>query len=219
MRYLKELAMRLLLSFSLLLLPAFAAGLSAEVNFKLRPLSSQEIHFHFGSNNPVKELLFKREYKAFFIQIDNATAAQLLIRSSVADPAPLHPVAATKKLSQSKAAAPWIIGAGWAAILTNVVGFALISSLVLGATIIVAGVVGLNNTHLPKPTNHSIKHLLLDGIHDYVVPAYEQLEIIVLLPAGSSSFTLPYLANNTLFTPTIPLVDAKHRSKKQKAML
>lgn len=198
--------MRLLLSFILFCLaPALTASFTPKVKFTSRPLSTQEIHLHFESNNPVKELLFKKDYKALFIVIDNPIPTPLILCSAQAAPLPLNPATATKKLSQSKAAAPWIIGAGWAIILTNVVGFALIPSLVLGATIIVAGVVGLNNNHLPKTTNHTIKHLLLDGIHDYLIPAYEQTAVIVLLPRNTTSLTLPYLVNNTLFTSTITL--------------
>ncbi len=163
------------------------------------PLTKKQINDHFGCNNPIKKLLFTHKFKAHNLVVTNPTDQPLLLKSNTCTPAPLHPSEVEKKLSQSLSAAPWLLGAGWAVLLTKVIGFAIIPSIMFGATIILAGVIGMNNNHLPANTHHTITHLLIDGVHDYLVPAHDHGDFIIILPAKATTLTIPYtsLGNTT----------------------
>ena len=154
------------------------------------PLTTKEVNAHFGSNNPIKKLLFNSLYQAYSLTIINPTANALILQSAQCVPKPLSPAQAEQKLSQSMTLAPWLIGIGWTTTLTAVIGFATIPSILFGATLIIAGVIGMNNNHLPVSTAHTIKHLLIDGTHDYLIQAFDKANLIIILPATAPTVTV-----------------------------
>jgi hypothetical protein len=178
----------------LIMLPTILTA--AQPTFTSRPLNKQETSTYFASNNPLKKLLFENKYRAYELTIANPTDTPLVLKSGSCTPRPLQPQEACKKLSQSKAVAPLILGAGWTAILINVLGFSIIPSIVSGVTILIAGVIGMNNSHLPSQTQHTIKHLLADGIHNYSVPAHDQIKLIILLSSSARDLSFPYTIRN-----------------------
>lgn len=178
-----------LLSF-LLILPLHLTATTPHITSS--PLTKKQIHEHFGSNNPIKKLLFTHKFKAHNLVIINHTDQPLLLKSNTCTPAPLQPGEVDNKLSQSMAAAPWLIGAGWAVLLTKVIGFAIVPSIMFGATVILAGVIGMNNSHLPAQTQHTITHLLIDGVHDYLVPAHDHASLIIILPCKTKQLSISY---------------------------
>lgn len=178
----------------LLLLPLHLAATSPHITSA--PLTKKQINEHFGSNNPIKKLLFTHKFKAYNLAITNPTSQALLLKSAACSPMPLQPEEVGKKLSQSLAATPWLIGAGWAVLLTKIIGFAIIPSIMFGATVILAGVIGMNNANVPAPTRHTINHLLIDGIHDYLIPANDRADLIIILPYKATTLTVPYMVQN-----------------------
>jgi hypothetical protein len=154
------------------------------------PLTTKEVNAHLGSNNPIKKLLFKSRYKAYSLTIINPTAHNLILQSPQCLPKPLTPTQTEQQLSQSMTLAPWLIGIGWTTTLTAVIGFATIPSILFGATLIIAGVIGMNNNHVPPSTAHTIKHLLMDGTHDYLIQAFDKANLIIILPAVTPTLKL-----------------------------
>lgn len=165
---------------------------AAAPTFTCSPLTRSQINHHFGSNNPVKKMIFMRQHKAYAITITNSTASPIILASNQCTPIPINPQLASKKLSQSMAAAPWVCGIGWGIFATKIIGFAIIPSILLGATIIVAGIIGMSNHSLPPSTQHTITHHLLDGIHDYHINAYDQASFIIILPYGTKQLTIAH---------------------------
>lgn len=154
------------------------------------PLTTKEVNAHLGSNNPIKKLLFKSFYQAYSLTIINPAARNLIVQSAQCAPKPLSPTQAEQKLSQSMTLAPWLIGIGWTTTLTSIIGFATIPSILFGATLIIAGVIGMNNNHLPALTAHTIKHLLIDGTHDYLIKPFDKANLIIILPAAATTLTV-----------------------------
>lgn len=156
--------------------------LAANPSISCTKLSKNELNLYFKSNNPLKKMLFSNEYQAYTIIIANPSPNSLILQSSKFMPRPINPLLVSQKLSQSISAAPWLCGIGWGIFATKIIGLALIPSVLLGATIIIAGVIGMHNHSLPQSTRHTITHQLIDGIHDYQIDPYNQAKFIVILP-------------------------------------
>jgi len=178
---------------------------AVQPSFMYTPLTKKEMALHFGSNNPIKKLVFDHRYKAYKISITNPLNDEIVIQSKSIIPTPLSPLQVEQSLQQSMSAAPWLIGAGWTCLLTGCLGFALIPSIVFGGTLIIAGIIGMQNNHLPSVTQHTIKHVLIDGIHDYIIPAHDHVNLLIILPATISSLQLTYNSNNKNIDSTITL--------------
>lgn len=164
------------------------------------PLTKGEISTHFGSNNPIKKFLFKHSYQAYALTIANPTTSNFILQSSQCLPTPLPPIQVEQKLSQSMALAPWLIGIGWTTALTAGIGIAIIPSVLFGATLIIAGVIGMNNNPLPSSTAHTIKHLLVDGTHDYLIPAVSKTKLIIILPTATPTLSVTIQPQDSLQT-------------------
>lgn len=171
--------------------------------FSTRTLSKKETSKSFGSNNPIKRLLFENRYRAYELSVINPTNTSLYLKSHSWAPQPLQPHDITQKLSQSKSAAPWLLGACWSAALINLLGFAIIPSIVAGCTIIIAGIAGMNNKDLPENTQHTIKNLLIDGIHNYKIPAHDKLKFLIILESKAKNLSIAYSMDNNTAEKTI----------------
>lgn len=181
---------------SLFLISSTCNLFAAAPSFTYKPLTRAETNHHFGSNNPIKKIFFLHQHQAYTITITNPTANAITLNSSKCIPLPINPHIATKKLSQSMAAAPWICGIGWGVFATKIIGFALIPSILLGATIIAAGVIGMNNRTLPQSTRQAITHQLIDGIHDYHINAYEENSFIIIVPRNTKQLVITHSSGN-----------------------
>ena len=179
----------------LLILTSNAASLQNSENYASldihhRILSTNETSRYFASNHPGKKMLFDASYQAYQLTITNPTPHAHLIQSNKTIPTPLQPDQVTYQLKQSTAALPWLMGIGWATLLTKVIGLALIPCIVLGATVIIAGSIGIQQRNLPATTDHAIKHLLLDNEHNYLIPPFDHASLIVILPHHTEQLSL-----------------------------
>jgi hypothetical protein len=175
-----------------LVLTAAVANATPSPAFTCSRLTPEQVATSCTSNNPLKKWLFSYSYQPYELTVVNPTAHTLILHSATSTPQPLDPTRTENKLSQSKSFLPWLIGAGWSTTLITVFGLAIVPSVAIGVTVIIAGTIGMRNKPLPASTAHTIRHLLFDGKHDYQVEPYSCLTCIVILPAQTTCFTLRY---------------------------
>lgn len=173
--------------------------LAAKPSISCSKLTKNELSRYFGSNNPFKKMLFTYQYQAYELTIVNPTPNSLTLQSSKLIPKPINPLVTSQKLSQSMSATPWICGIGWGILATKIVGFAIIPSVLLGATVIIAGIIGMNNQTLPQSTRQTITHQLIDGIHDYQIAPYNQASFIIILPHTPDKQLAILIDKSTIF--------------------
>ena len=174
-----------------------------DLRFMIVPLTRKKVNRHFGSNNPIKKLLFSIQHKPYALTVMNPTAQALTLQTDQWLPKPLNPVTTMRKLAQSMAAAPWLIGIGWGVFITKVIGFAIIPAVLLSATIIASCVMSLSNQHLPKNTQQTIDHLLIDGIHGYTIAAHSSAEFMVICPRDTKQLVITYVYQAVAISKTM----------------
>lgn len=188
-----------------LLITALVANNLHALSTTCLPLTTKEYNYYFGSNNPIKQQLFKYRHQAYKLIIHNQDDHEIYLQSQLSSPTPLSNSKITELLSQSMAGAPWLIGIGWGALLMGVIGLAIIPSIVFGCTLTAAGILGMQNKPLPEHTQHTIKHLLFDGIHKYTISSCTRQEFILVLPIKTEQLTLFYTTDKNDHTQTIQI--------------